>query len=109
MTLLELIHTCSFEELLPYIPCGHETGFRRMYDELQTIKPDHHPDYNIIHLTDNRELYEKIDNRQRADDDTTPLIWDGLHSRTHNCHHIQAVSHRCPRFRKKNYEFLGTK
>ena len=78
MTLLELLHTCSFEELLPYIPCGHETGFRRMYDELQTIKPDHHPDYSIIHLTNNRELCEKIDNRQRADDDAHPLFGMGF-------------------------------
>lgn len=98
MTLLELIHTCSFEELLPYIPCGHKAGFRRMYDELLTIKPDHHPDYSIIHLTNNRELCEKIDNRQQADDDTTPLIWDGFRAQPWYWHWLNHNEQRlaCP-------------
>ena len=94
MTLLELIQTCSFEELLPYIPRGHEAGFRRMYDELLTIKPDHHPDYSIIHLTDNRELCEGIDNRQWADDDATPSTWDGFRAQPWYWHWLDHTGQR---------------
>ena len=94
MTLLELIQTCSFEELLPHIPRGHEAGFRRMYDELLTIKPDHHPDYSIIHLTDNRESCEGIDNRQRADDDATPFTWDGFRAQPWYWHWLDHTGQR---------------
>lgn len=79
MTLLELIHTCPFDELLPYIPRGHKAGFRRMYKELLTIKPDHHPDYRIIHLTDNR------------------LTWDGFRAQPWYWHWLNHTGQRLAR------------